>query len=885
MEIPSASQSDKAVLGEGYNSKEERFAGRCATGNVEFVGAQESNVNFSRSLSNKELSDSLGFSIGAKARYGMIKGSMSANFASEASSSSYSEATIYSAKYRFKNKRLNYTGLTPEGKAAKGFSDTIFVGENWELVCGHEYVEQVTLGASLYISVKIEFSSKVEKQEFNLQFKVKGPAFQVSGELNQASKSFGSKASITIQGYQLGGDVSRLSAIFGTGPNSRITSPDGKSVHALAVCSMANPDACIKILDSALIYATDTENENSFPQQIKPNSDFANTNNPNGPAELSYITSPWSNLALIPPPAIIADAIEAARDNLSFRFEKNLEYRDRIRALLTGPLRLSRNQRANLEDLDVLVSENLKLINDAATVCYTTLDKCVTKVSQIDSNLKDIDESKLEIFPETIAQWYDNKDLPGTKKSIQSLLNELERITREKVVNFDTAEDKATVVEKTILELDELAFISKGITDITPLSSLKNLKRLNINQSEDIADISPLSSLVELRDLAIPCRLADIEQLKSLTKLEDFTYFGSDTDLRSLSSFISLKSLALHTVGSIVDISPLSSLINLENLFLQTNQVIDVSPLASLNKLTYLILFDNQIVDVSPLASLTNLDTLLLQKNQIVDVSPLASLTNLESLALDENRITDISALASLTKLKFLSIKDNPITNKVCPVADPEGKICRFGNSRERMHSDDSSITLQAFIEEDDDSYMLYPDPFSKQFKYKVLKENVIVLENTNIAYLNGESIPLHTVRINKDYRLEKIENLKLSTFVSESLQPSDSNFLEQVNGIVRNESSKSVWVVETNTGSAIAHILAPGKTSPPHIDADGVKAYDLGVTLSGHTSWWKIFSPDTAIIGNLPNGQLKIFSFAGFKVDEDEFGQVRYDYSSGWGV
>ena len=78
---------------------------------------------------------------------------------------------------------------------------------------------------------------------------------------------------------------------------------------------------------------------------------------------------------------------------------------------------------------------------------------------------------------------------------------------------------------------------------------------------------------------------------------------------------------------------------------------------------------------------------------------------------------------------------------------------------------------------------------------------------------------------------------------------------------------------------------IAPRKSSPTTIDADGVKAYDLGVTLSGHTSWWKIYDPDTAIIGDLPNGQQKIFSFAGFKVEEDEFGRVTYDYTEGWGV
>lgn len=153
MEIQSASRTEKAVLGEGYNLKEEVFAGECVLGTPQYVGTQEANINFQRSMSTTELADSLGFSIGGKARYGLISASMSAKFASESFSSDYSEIMIYSARYKFKNAKLNYTGLTPVGERAKGSSaDSNFVWENWEKTCGHEYVEQITLGASLCIS-------------------------------------------------------------------------------------------------------------------------------------------------------------------------------------------------------------------------------------------------------------------------------------------------------------------------------------------------------------------------------------------------------------------------------------------------------------------------------------------------------------------------------------------------------------------------------------------------------------------------------------------------------------------------------------------------------------------------------------------------------------
>jgi hypothetical protein len=321
VEIPSTSQTEKAVLGEGYNFKEERFASECVMGSPIYAGAPESAIQYDRSMSSTELSDSLGFSVGAKARYRLISGSLSAKFASESSASDFSEVTVYSANYKFKNVKLNYTGLTPVGQQAKGSSsESNLVWENWQRTCGHEYVSEITLGASLYISIKVEFATRADKSSFNAEFNIKGLMFGASGALNQASEKFGSRGFITIRAYQLGGDVSKLSKAL-----SAETDVDGKHVSALIRCSMEDPSACLAVLDRAIDYATQ-----EFPEQIKP--DY-NPDNPAGPAELLYITRPWEELALYPPPPLIAEGVKVARQDLGFQFEQNLKYRNRVRAL------------------------------------------------------------------------------------------------------------------------------------------------------------------------------------------------------------------------------------------------------------------------------------------------------------------------------------------------------------------------------------------------------------------------------------------------------------------------------------------------------------------------------------------------------------------------
>jgi hypothetical protein len=106
------------------------------------------------------------------------------------------------------------------------------------------------------------------------------------------------------------------------------------------------------------------------------------------------------------------------------------------------------------------------------------------------------------------------------------------------------------------------------------------------------------------------------------------------------------------------------------------------------------------------------------------------------------------------------------------------------------------------------------------------------------------------------------------------------------VAGDIRNESSKTLWVIETDTGSARAHQLNPGLWSPASVDADGVKAVD-GTPISGHGSWWKVTDISTATVKDAPNGGLQIDCLTCPRVGENQFGTVYYvpaTEEEGWG-
>jgi len=109
------------------------------------------------------------------------------------------------------------------------------------------------------------------------------------------------------------------------------------------------------------------------------------------------------------------------------------------------------------------------------------------------------------------------------------------------------------------------------------------------------------------------------------------------------------------------------------------------------------------------------------------------------------------------------------------------------------------------------------------------------------------------------------------------------SLFFAMPKGSVKNHSSHTLWVIETDSGSAIAHQLESGKMSPPEVDADGFKAVD-GTPIDGHSSWVKIIDWSTADVSD-KGLELERGCYLCGDVGENEFGAVTYDPNPGWGV
>lgn len=103
--------------------------------------------------------------------------------------------------------------------------------------------------------------------------------------------------------------------------------------------------------------------------------------------------------------------------------------------------------------------------------------------------------------------------------------------------------------------------------------------------------------------------------------------------------------------------------------------------------------------------------------------------------------------------------------------------------------------------------------------------------------------------------------------------------------GHVKNYSSKAVWVLETDSGPPVAHLLKPMTKSPAMTDADAFKRVDRGL-IDGHKDWWKIYDSSAEIFDDGKDMRVSVITKTA--VNDKKFakdpGTIKYDKSD-WGV
>jgi internalin A len=218
-----------------------------------------------------------------------------------------------------------------------------------------------------------------------------------------------------------------------------------------------------------------------------------------------------------------------------------------------------------------------------------------------------------------------------------------------------------------------------GVTDLAPLSGLAGLQRLNLLNCTGVTDLAPLPGLAGLQslDLKSCSGVTNLSPLSGLAGLQSLNldFCRGVTDLAPLSGLAGLQSLDLSSCAAVTDLAPLSGLAGLQSLRLP--YCLGVTNLASLSGLVGLqslhLCLCLGVTDLAPLSGLVGLQSLNLQLCLgVTDLAPLSGLADLQNLDLSHcAAVTDLSPLSGLADLQNLDLSHCAAVTDLSPLSGP----------------------------------------------------------------------------------------------------------------------------------------------------------------------------------------------------------------------
>ncbi len=359
---------------------------------------------------------------------------------------------------------------------------------------------------------------------------------------------------------------------------------------------------------------------------------------------------------------------------------------------------------ATAEEKDIIINQSyIKLFRDDKVQIEDDLDENRDVVSNKDvqAYLKDIDfffnEVKFEFNIESIEHFInDNGQLyfkVTTNRNLQGITIDSDTVNANKVryieINLDRVNKdlKIASIYTTRLSLEEelttwwagldydwqMTF-KRAITVIDDTLSFSQIKRivekneLDLSKNEFVTDLSPISKLTNLKKLNISnTKINDLGPLSSLTKLEVLNC--SHTMVNNLEPLkYSINIREIHCNNTLItDITPLRNFAKLEKLYCFTSPINNLVPISALPNLKDLRIYDTPISDLYAVANLQSLEILNCSYSQISDLSPINGLQNLKRLDIENTKITDLSPLSNIKSLNTLFC-DNTQINTLNPL-------------------------------------------------------------------------------------------------------------------------------------------------------------------------------------------------------------------------
>lgn len=247
--------------------------------------------------------------------------------------------------------------------------------------------------------------------------------------------------------------------------------------------------------------------------------------------------------------------------------------------------------------------------------------------------------------------------------------------------------------------LEELDLYGNRISDISPLSSLTSLKKLNLGKNYNMLtagssngkglDLTPIKGLYLLRELDLSDNMiTDIECLRSLTQLESLILKNNRiSDISALKEcqalvFVDVSdNFGLNADNSecgVADLSPLYEITSIETLIAGYNLVENLMGIESMTGLKHLDLSGNFVDDISYINMLPCIETVVLHYNSLITIDGFKDNKVIKHLDVSQNLITHFDVILTMTSLETLNWSQNNIQD-YGPIDEFEEKINERG--------------------------------------------------------------------------------------------------------------------------------------------------------------------------------------------------------------
>lgn len=256
--------------------------------------------------------------------------------------------------------------------------------------------------------------------------------------------------------------------------------------------------------------------------------------------------------------------------------------------------------------------------------------------------------------------------------SLEAYVQELLNKNGRKLQTDDLWSIKELEIPDTVTSLTDLRYFV-GLESLTAhdisgadyaflaeMPHLKNLSLAGCSLSSDA--LKYIGGCTELETLDLSnCGISNISALSTLNQLKVLNL--DDNSINNLTALGKCSSLEeLHICrNAVTALTPLASLSNLRILDVSLNSIDTIAPIIKCTSLSELNVSDNKLTDLEGIGSLKNLTSLIASKNEIESVEGIEKCTKLEVFNLANNLLVDISGLANIKTLTDINIDYNDV--------------------------------------------------------------------------------------------------------------------------------------------------------------------------------------------------------------------------------